>query len=82
MAMVRALVDGQTSPEALADLAKGSLRKKLPELVLALDGRLEEHHRFMLRIQLRRLDDLDRDVEALDGRIDESWSRTAKPTNG
>src|SRR5262249_47461194 len=51
MDMLRALVDGQTSPESLAELARGRLRKKLPELALALDGRVEEHHRFMLKMQ-------------------------------
>lgn len=71
MAMLRALAEGQTSPESLAQLAKGLLRKKLPELALALDGRVEESHRFMLHIQLRRLDDLERDIEAMDKRIDE-----------
>jgi transposase len=71
MAMLRALVEGQTSAAALAELAKGQLRKKLPELALALEGRVEEHHRFMLRLQLRRLDDLDRDIEEMDQRIDD-----------
>lgn len=70
-AMLQALVQGPTSPERLAELAKGRLRKKLPELALALEGRIEEHHRFLLGLQLRRLDELDRDVEALDGRIDD-----------
>jgi transposase len=70
MAMLRALVDGQTSPASLAELAQGRLRKKLPELALALDGRIEEHHRFMWKIQLRRLDEAERDVGEMDERID------------
>jgi transposase len=71
MAMVRAIAEGEATPETLADMAKGLLRKKLPELCLALDGRIEDHHRFLLRIQLRRLEDVDRDVAELDARIDE-----------
>jgi transposase len=35
-AMMRALIDGQADPETLAELAKGKLRKKLPELRKAL----------------------------------------------
>lgn len=71
MLMVRALVDGKTDVEALASLAKGRLRKKLPDLALALDGRLEEHHRFLLGLQLERLDAMEADLQKLDTRIDE-----------
>ena len=47
-AMLRALIEGETSPEAMADLARGLLRRKRADLILALNGRLEEHHRFLL----------------------------------
>jgi hypothetical protein len=39
----------------MAELAKKQLRKKIPELELALEGKVEEHHRFLLRVQLRLL---------------------------
>ncbi len=42
--MLKALIAGGASAEEMADLARGQLRRKRPELVLALDGRLEEHH--------------------------------------
>jgi transposase len=71
MAMLRALLDGETKAEAMAAMAKGLLRKKLPELTLALDGRVEEHHRFMLRLQLGRLEQVDRDIATMDARIDD-----------
>jgi transposase len=70
MAMLRALIEGATNAEAMADLAKGRLRKKLPELALALDGRIEEHHRYMLGLQLRRLERAESDIAELDERID------------
>jgi transposase len=70
-AMLQALVEGKTNAEALAELAKGLLRKKLPELALALDGRIEEHHRFLLGLQLHRLEEVDRDLATLEGRIDD-----------
>jgi hypothetical protein len=38
-AMLDALVGGTKDPEVLADLARGQLRKKLPALREALDGR-------------------------------------------
>jgi transposase len=45
-------VEGKATPQEMADLAKGLLRKKIPELEPALEGKLEEHHRFLLRLQL------------------------------
>jgi transposase len=71
LAMLRAIAGGEANAETLADLAKGQLRKKLPELTLALDGRVQEHHRFMLRLQLRRLEQVDADIAELEARIDE-----------
>jgi transposase len=70
-AMLRELIAGEASPEAMADLARGRLRRKRADLILALDGRLEEHHRFLLTMQLRRLEAIEADIAALDLRIDE-----------
>ena len=70
-AMLKALIEGSASPEAMADLARGLLRRKRADLILALDGRLEEHHRFLLAMQLRRLEAIEADIAALDLRIDE-----------
>jgi transposase len=41
------------------------------EPVLALEGRVEEHHHFLLAIQLHRLEAAEHDIEALDSRITE-----------
>jgi hypothetical protein len=53
----------------MAELAKGLLRKKIPELELALEGKLEEHHRFLLELQLQRLEAAEKDLAALEQRI-------------
>jgi transposase len=45
-AMLLALVQGTTNPGVLAELARGRLRKKLPELRRALAGRFRRHHAF------------------------------------
>lgn len=55
----------------MAGLAKGKLRRKHDDLVLALEGRIEEHHRFLLTMQQRRLEAAEQDIEALDLRIAE-----------
>jgi transposase len=69
--MLRALIVGKTTPQEMAELAKGLLRKKMSELELALEGKLEEHHRFLLRLQLDRLDAADKDLAVLEQRIQE-----------
>ena len=70
-AMLRALAEGDMAPEAMAELAKGRLRTKLEPLVKALQGRVSEHHRFLLRLHLRRLDEIERDLAELETRIAE-----------
>ena len=70
MAMLKALVRGDATPAEMAQLAKKRLRQKLGELELALEGKLEEHHRFILQMQLARLEQLDEHVGKLDARID------------
>src|SRR3982750_1151768 len=70
-AMLKALIEGTASAQAMADLAKGQLRRKRADLVLALEGRVEDHHRFLLGLQLRRLEAAEEEIAALDARIDE-----------
>lgn len=43
--MVRELIKGTTDLRKISQLAKGTLRKKIPQLELALDGRINDHHR-------------------------------------
>jgi transposase len=69
-AMLRALVNGETDATVLAQLAKGSLRRKIPALVEALEGNFEAHHRFLVGFQLDRLEENERALKALDEHID------------
>ena len=69
--MLRALVEGKATPQEMAEMAKGRLREKIPELEPALEGRLEEHHRFLLRLQLDRLETAEKDLAELEPRIQE-----------
>jgi transposase len=69
--MLRALLEGRQTPAEMADLAKGSLRKKLPRLQTALDGRVEDHHRFLLAMQLDRIEQVEASIQQLDQRIDD-----------
>jgi transposase len=71
MLMLKALCEGRSTPAEMAELAKGRLREKIVDLELALEGRMDEEHRFLLGIQLRRLEHVDGDLVQLDARIDE-----------
>lgn len=71
-AMLKALIDGERDPQALADLARGTMRRRIPELVKALTGRFEEHHAYLCNMQLERIDSIARWVDDLDARIDEA----------
>lgn len=69
--MLNALVRGTTDPQVLADLARGKLRKKLPQLRQALRGRFGGHHRFLVGQILAHLDYLDESIQELSVRITE-----------
>ena len=66
MAMIRAIASGPSSPRDLAQLARGRLRNKLPDLQRALDVVVAEHHRTMLRSHLLRLDRTAEEIASLD----------------
>ncbi len=68
-AILEALLSGQTDTQQLAELAKGRLRKKIPQLKQALSGRVREHHRFMLAEQLSHIDYVDEAIERLNEEI-------------
>jgi transposase len=68
-AMLDAIVQGETDPAVLAQMAKGTLRNKIPQLKLALEGKITAHHRFMLRQWLDMLDFLDRKIVLLEEQI-------------
>lgn len=65
-----ALIDGQTNPALLANLAMGRLRHKRAELEQALKGNLKAHHRFMLAEYLAHVDYLDEAVEHVNQQLD------------
>jgi len=67
--MLEALVAGQTDPTTLADLARGQLRKKRDALAQALDGRVRNHHRFLIAQHLVHIDFLDEQIGVFDVQI-------------
>jgi transposase len=69
--MLDALVAGTTDPEMLADLARGKLRKKIPALKEALEGRFDQLHALLIGSILAHLDFLDEQIERLSEAIEE-----------
>ena len=70
-AMLDALVSGTTDPEVLADLALGKLRKKIPALKDALQGRFGPLHALLIGSILAHLDFLDEHISGLSAAIEE-----------
>ena len=67
--ILAALVAGRTDAEELAQLAKGKLRAKIPELEEALVGQFEAHQRFLVAQQLAHIDALEATLAALEAEI-------------
>jgi len=67
--MMAALVEGETDPAVMAELAKGRLRNKMALLEKALTGVVRPHHRFMLAQHLSHIDFLDEQIERVSNEI-------------
>jgi transposase len=68
--MLAALIAGQRDPGALAEMAHGRMRSKIPALRDALTGRFDEHHAELLSMLVRQVDHLSTDIDVLTGRVD------------
>ena len=70
--MLEALLENKLSPEQVADLARGSLRRKIPQIVEALEGhRMSDHHRPLIRQALKHMQCIEEMIEELDKQIRE-----------
>jgi transposase len=68
-AMLTAMINGETDPVQLADLAKGRMRHKIPDLAQALTGTFDAHHAQLARSMLRRLELVELALAELDAVI-------------
>jgi transposase len=68
--MLTALIAGQRDPQALARLARGSMRAKTAALAEALTGHFEDHHAFLAQTMLERIDALSAQIQAVSERIE------------
>jgi transposase len=68
-AMLEAIIDGQATPDQMAELAKGRLRDKREALSKALEGRVKAHHRFILAELLCLIDGVEESIERFNEQI-------------
>jgi transposase len=69
--MMAALLAGEHNPKALAQLARTRMRAKIGLLEEAFVGRFTNHHAFLLRTMLARIDEASADIAAVETQIEE-----------
>ena len=69
--MLAAIIAETEDSATLAELAKGRMRNKIPELVEALTGHVRNHHRFMLAELFVHIDELTQRLQLLNERIED-----------
>jgi transposase len=79
--MLAALVGGERDPQVLAELARGRLRAKLPQLRQALRGRFSDHHALLVRLALEHLEHLEGAIATLDTEVDRVLAPFARARN-
>jgi len=68
--MLRALIAGERDPAILAEMAKGRMRSKIPQLREALTGRFREHHALLVRLCLEHIEQIEASIATLDAEVD------------
>lgn len=67
--MLQAIIDGETNPSVLADLAVGIARRKRDTLIEALRGRVTDHHRGLLKMHFSLIVALESALNQLDATV-------------
>jgi transposase len=68
--MLDALLEGKATVEEIADLARHTARRKIPEIIESLEGnRLDGHHRMLIRLSLDHLAFLEQQLQQIDAEI-------------
>jgi len=70
-ALLESIVNGEVlDAEQVRDMVKSTLKRKVPELIEALNGRLRLHHRKMIRRHLEHIAFLEREIQELEAEIE------------
>ena len=68
--IIEALIDGQQlTPEDIARMLAGNLRKKHADVILAVDGRISDHTRYLLKKIRDHIGDLEKKIKEIDVQV-------------
>ena len=67
--MLKALISGYNDPKGLAQMAKGIMRRKIPQLELALKGSFTAHHAALIQLSLDQVELFDKQIMQIDEQI-------------
>jgi transposase len=79
LAMLRALSRGESDVVKLSEFARGRLRSKIPQLRLALEGRLTEAQRWVLSELLDRYSELEAAISKAEEKIEQAIKECPDP---
>lgn len=75
--ILEALLEGKATLEEIADLARHTARRKIPEIIRSLEGnRLDDHYRLLIRLSLEHLAFLEQQLGQIDAEV---LSRVEQP---
>lgn len=69
-AILRGLIEGETTPQRLLARTTGLLRADPEQLHAALEGHVRDHHRFLLRLHLTQIEGIEEGLQAVDARLE------------
>jgi transposase len=78
-AMLETMIAGNRNPRTLAQLARTNMRTKIPVLEEALTGHFTDHHAFLVRSMIDRIDAITTDIDRLDEAIEEAMAPFRHP---
>ncbi len=68
--ILKAIAAGESDPQRLAELGHPKLACKKAELAAALEGRVRDHHRFLISQHLKTIEQIEATIAEFDARIE------------
>jgi transposase len=69
-AILQAIINGESDPEALVAVTNGRLKASRESLLGAAQGTIRDHHRFLLKVHLKQIDDLAAAIDSVEAHIE------------